>query len=86
MCGSSNSFGQHLKLGEPPPKMPAGRFCLFWPGRSLKLVKYLVAFIDAGAGFLRAGKRNCILACANDCPVAQTQLGMKDQVERHLLR
>jgi hypothetical protein len=58
--------------------MPAGRLFLFWPGRSLKLVKYLVAFIDAGAC---ARKRNCILACANDCPVAQTQFGMKDQVE-----
>jgi hypothetical protein len=77
-CGLSNSFGQQLKLGEPSSEMPAGRFCLFWPGRSLKLVKYLVAFIDAGAGSLRARKCNCIFACANDCPVAQTQFGMKD--------
>jgi hypothetical protein len=60
--------------------MPAGRLCLLWPGSSLESVKNLVALIDAGAGFLRARKRNRIFARANDCPVAQTQFGIKNQV------
>ena len=80
MCCSSGPFGQQLELGEPSSKMPAGGFCLFWPGRSLELMKNLVAFIDAGAGLLRSRKRNGILASANDCSVEQTQFGIEDQV------
>jgi hypothetical protein len=60
--------------------MPAGRLRLLWPGSSLESVKNLVAFIDAGAGFLRARKCNRILTGANDCPVAQTQFRIKHQV------
>ena len=60
--------------------MPAGGFCLLRPGRSLELVQDRVALIGAGAGLLRSGKRNGVLARANDCPVEQTQFGIEDQV------
>ena len=60
--------------------MPAGGFCLFRPRRSLELVQDRVALIGAGAGLLRARKRNGILAGANDCSVAQAQFGIEDQV------
>ena len=60
--------------------MPAGGFCLLRPGRALELVQHRVALIGAGAGLLRSGKRNGILARESDGPVAQTQFGIEDQV------
>ena len=43
-------------------------------------MQHLVTLIGAGPRFLRACKRNGILARANDGPVEQTQFGIEDQV------